>query len=421
MYFNKRSLLVPLASLSTTAGVIILLARWISGNFLLSSPSALISYGFMAGICYTVAIALSFIIIGFFLNRNGYSQSQHKQSFLIMKMQEKLNGMNLKVVQLFYLLTGIEIWLIQLISISVLSTIMLNIPVPITIAIFLIGMLVLDRFISLKGILWLDALFIMMLFSLLIFIPIFYFVQNGASTVYEGIRLYHPYLFYFKNSEILLFYIVIQLAILGQVLVDKSTWYLIAFVKPKKVRRSLFSSGVILALLTLSFTAILMIALYSGSYGEFQILLLTFLYEVQPGFLTFAFLMITLFAIITTLLVEMRATKRFFSTRKPYYYYLIGLMVLLFSLFVSINITILGLIYTFAFIHITMLPFMIILLFVNRTIHKLSWLAILLSIAIGIGVGVQFNLLNGLAVSFTVSCIFQLSLQQANRIPIVDD
>ncbi|CAM5614441.1 Permease OS=Lysinibacillus sphaericus OX=1421 GN=LS41612_05975 PE=4 SV=1 [Lysinibacillus sphaericus] len=130
MYFNKRSLLVPLTSLSTTAGVIILLARWISGNFLLSSPSALISYGFMAGICYTVAIALSFIIIGFFLNRNGYSQSQHKQSFLIMKMQEKLNGMNLKVVQLFYLLTGIEIWLIQLISISVLSTIMLNIPSP---------------------------------------------------------------------------------------------------------------------------------------------------------------------------------------------------------------------------------------------------------------------------------------------------
>ena len=54
-------------------------------------------------------------------------------------------------------------------------------------------------------------------FSLLIFIPIYYFVLNGASTVYEGIRLYHPYLFYFKNSEILLFYVIIQLAVLGQV------------------------------------------------------------------------------------------------------------------------------------------------------------------------------------------------------------
>ncbi|CAM5614401.1 hypothetical protein LSPH24S_00547 [Lysinibacillus sphaericus] len=91
----------------------------------------------------------------------------------------------------------------------------------------------------------------------------------------------------------------------------------------------------ILALLTLSLTAIIMIALYSGSYGEFQILLLTFLYEVQPGFLTFAFVMITLFAIITTLLVEMRATKRFFSTRKPYYYYLIGLMVFIRSICIN--------------------------------------------------------------------------------------
>ena len=44
--------------------------------------------------------------------------------------------MNLKVIRLFYLLTGIEIWLIQLISISVLSEIMLNIPVPITLFFF---------------------------------------------------------------------------------------------------------------------------------------------------------------------------------------------------------------------------------------------------------------------------------------------
>jgi len=421
MYVKKRSLLVPLASLSTTAGVIVLLARWISGNFLLSSPSALISFGFMAGICYTVATAISFIVLGSFLNKSGYAQSQHQQSFLMMKMQEKLSGMNLQVVRLFYLLTGIEIWLIQFISISVLSTIMFNVPVPITLALFLVGMLALDRLLSIKGILWLDTLFIIMLFSLLIFIPIFYFVQNGASTVYEGIRLYHPYLFYFKNSEILLFYVVIQLAILGQVLFDKSTWYLIAFIKPKKVRRSLFSSGVVLALLTLSFTAILMIALYGGSYGQFQILILTFLYEVQPGFLTFAFLMITLLAIVTTLLVEMRATKRFFATRKPYYYYLIGLLVILFSVFISIKITILGVIYSFAFIHITMLPFILLLLFANRTIHKQSWVALLLSMAIGIAVGIQFSFLYGLAISFIVSCLFQFLLQQASRVPQVDD
>jgi len=251
-------------------------------------------------------------------------------------------------------------------------------------------------------------------FSLLIFIPIFYFVQNGASTVYEGIRLYHPYLFYFKNSEILLFYVVLQLAILGQVLFDKSTWFLIAFIKPKKIRRSLFSAGIILALLTLSFTAVLMIALYSGSYGQFQILVLTFLYEVQPGFLTFAFFVFTFLAIVTTLLVEMRATKRFFSTKKPYYYYLIGLILFSFTLFLSIDMTILGVIYIFAFLHITMLPFIIILLFTKRIIHKHSWFAIFLSIIIGVGIGLYFNFLYGLAVSFIISCIAQFLLQTEN-------
>ncbi|KUF29424.1 MULTISPECIES: hypothetical protein [Lysinibacillus] len=408
---KNYSLLVPFASLSTAAGVIILLARWINGNLLLSSPSALISYGFMAGICYTLATAISFIVVSSLLNKRNYKQNQHTQSFLLFTIQQKLSGMNLKVIRLFYLLTSIELWLIQLISISVLSEIMLNIPIPITLFLFLTGMLLLDRIMSVKSILWLEILFIIALFSLLIFIPIYYFVQNGASTVYEGIRLYHPYLFYFKNSEILLFYVIIQLAVLGQVLFDKSTWYLIAFIKPKKIRRSLFSSGVILALLTLSFTAILMIALYSGSFGQFQVLIFTFLYEVQPGFLTFAFLVIVLLAVVTSLLVDMRATKRFFMKKRPYYFYLTGLMVILLTFFLSINLTILGVIYSFAFLHITILPFMLILLFTNRRIHKHSWFVILLSILIGIGVALSFNALYGLATSFMISSIYQLMLQ----------
>ncbi len=408
---KNYSLLVPFASLSTAAGVIILLARWINGNLLLSSPSALISFGFMAGICYTLATAISFIVVSSLLNKRNYKQNQHTQSFLLFTIQQKLSGMNLKVIRLFYLLTSIELWLIQLISISVLSEIMLNIPIPITLFLFLTGMLLLDRIMSVKSILWLEILFIIALFSLLIFIPIYYFVQNGASTVYEGIRLYHPYLFYFKNSEILLFYVIIQLAVLGQVLFDKSTWYLIAFIKPQKIRRSLFSSGVILALLTLSFTAILMIALYSGSFGQFQVLIFTFLYEVQPGFLTFAFLVIVLLAVVTSLLVDMRATKRFFMKKRPYYFYLIGLMVILLTFFLSIDLTILGVIYSFAFLHITILPFMLILLFTNRRIHKHSWFVILLSILIGIGVALSFNALYGLATSFMISSIYQLMLQ----------
>lgn len=154
-----------------------------------------------------------------------------------------------------------------------------------------------------------------------------------------------------------------------------------------------------------------MIALYSGSFGQFQVLIFTFLYEVQPGFLTFAFLVIVLLAIVTTLLVDMRATKRFFVTKRPYYFYLIGLMIILFTCFLSIDLTILGVIYSFAFLHITMLPFMLILLFTNRHIHKHSWLVIFLSIIIGIGIGLSFNTLYGLATSFIISSIYQLMLQ----------
>ncbi len=154
-----------------------------------------------------------------------------------------------------------------------------------------------------------------------------------------------------------------------------------------------------------------MIALYSGSFGQFQVLIFTFLYEVQPGFLTFAFLVIALLAIVTTLLVDLRATKRFFVKKRPYYFYLIGLLGILFTFFLSVDLTILGVIYSFAFLHITMLPFMFILLFTNRHIHKYTWLVILLSIIIGIGVGLIFNALYGLATSMMISSIYLLMLQ----------
>lgn len=86
-------------------------------------------------------------------------------------------------------------------------------------------------------------------------------------------------------------------------------------------------------------------------------------------------------------------------------------MIILFTCFLSIDLTILGVIYSFAFLHITMLPFLLILLFTNRQIHKHSWLVILLSIIIGIGVGLSFNTLYGLATSFMISSIYQLMLQ----------
>ena len=86
-------------------------------------------------------------------------------------------------------------------------------------------------------------------------------------------------------------------------------------------------------------------------------------------------------------------------------------MVILFTCFLSIDLTILGVIYSFAFLHITLLPFMLILLFTNRRIHNHSWLVILLSIIIGIGVGISFNALYGLAASFMISSIYQLMLQ----------
>ncbi|UZM98729.1 hypothetical protein OL548_30705 [Lysinibacillus sp. MHQ-1] len=167
---------------------------------------------------------------------------------------------------------------------------MLTIPVPITLFFIFDGDVTAGpHYVCEKYIVARDFIYYLSIFFTYFLYPFIILSKMGLAPFMKVFAYITLIYFTLKNSEILLFYVIIQLAVLGQVLFDKSTWYLIAFIKPKKVRRSLFSSGVILALLTLSFTAILMIALYSGSFGQFQVLIFTFLYEVQPGFFDICF------------------------------------------------------------------------------------------------------------------------------------
>lgn len=51
--------------LGVSFGVVSLLARWVTGNTILSSPETLIKYGLIGGIGYSLVGALSSILFGF--------------------------------------------------------------------------------------------------------------------------------------------------------------------------------------------------------------------------------------------------------------------------------------------------------------------------------------------------------------------
>ena len=73
-----------------------------------------------------------------------------------------------------------------------------------------------------------------LMFSTMIIIP-FIFVQDGITHVYDGIRLYHPYLLFYENRNGIYFLTAGILIETGRVLISPASWDKAFRIHPKKL------------------------------------------------------------------------------------------------------------------------------------------------------------------------------------------
>lgn len=74
---------------------------------------------------------------------------------------------------------------------------------------------------------------VVLIFSAVIVIPVYFYIQEGVYPVYEGIKLYHPYILYVKNTEAILFIFTAILIGFGQVIIDRASWQRVFIIKKK--------------------------------------------------------------------------------------------------------------------------------------------------------------------------------------------
>lgn len=102
------------------------------------------------------------------------------------------------------------------------------------------------------------------LFAAAILIPVYFFIVKGVEHVYEGIRLYHPYLLVLNNYEGLFFIATGMVVVFEQIFVDQASWQRLYMMEEKKIVPTFLLSGLILATIPLAFSALIMIVIFTG-------------------------------------------------------------------------------------------------------------------------------------------------------------
>ncbi|AIM08420.1 hypothetical protein BACvac02_4865 [Bacillus anthracis] len=82
-----------------------------------------------------------------------------------------------------------------------------------------------------------------LMFSTMIIIPIYFFVQDGITHVYDGIRLYHPYLLFYENINGIYFLSAGILIETGRVLISPASWDKAFRIHPKKSFQLFYYQG----------------------------------------------------------------------------------------------------------------------------------------------------------------------------------
>ncbi|WHZ04402.1 hypothetical protein QNH48_07180 [Neobacillus sp. YX16] len=296
--------------LGVSFGVVSLLARWVTGNTILSSPETLIKYGLFGGIGYSLVGALSLILFGFLAKKVHEKYPNQHTIGDVLRQKLSPNGYWYMIFILF--LTSFYSILIQAMGAGILIHTIFPFPAFIGIFFFLTFCYFIGGVGGMQRLHQLAGVNVTLIFSAVIIIPLFYFIQDGIYPIYDGIKLYHPYLLYVKNTDAIWFIFTAIFVFFGQILVDRATWQRIFILQKDKVRVTFTLTGLIWATIPLALSSLLMIVIFGRSFGDVYTLFIELVDKIQSTVLIVLFVLFCFSAIASAISSELHATTTLF-------------------------------------------------------------------------------------------------------------
>jgi Na+/proline symporter len=294
-YLSFREYVLGAAKIGIGLGVVSILARWVTGNTIFGSPEALVKYGIFGGIGFSLMGAFALIAFGWLGRRvrREFAEGMTIGDY----MRNKLHPFGYWFMIAMLLITSIEGMFVQGMAGGVLLNILFGLPIPLGLLCFFLLCVLFAGIGGIKSIHHFALIQILFTFAAAILIPVYFFVGKGVEHVYNGLRLYHPYLLVANNTEGLFFIVTGLLIGFGQVFVDQATWQRLYMMEDKKVVPTFLLSGLIFSTVPLAFSSLIIIVLFSGGFEDIYSLLFTLVRKIDTMFLLLLFVLCSFGAI----------------------------------------------------------------------------------------------------------------------------
>lgn len=367
-----------------STGMVSLLARWISGNAILSSPESLIKYGLLGGIGYSLAGALSIFLFGILAGpiRDRFPTLETIGDLFHLRLRS--DGYWFMSILIFLL--GFDSLFMQAVGAAVLFNLLFNFPFTLSLSFFFLYCFLVAGLGGMKWIQKFEGISIFFIFSAVILIPLYFFLQEGAYEIYNGIRLYHPYLLFINNHATYLFILTFALVGFGQVITDRSTWQRLYMIEKKKVRITFWSTALVWSTVPIALSAMLLIVLFDGTFNESYSLLFLLINKIKPIFLILLFFLLCFSILSTTIQAELHATtvhfvKHILKSKTPLKtdqtlrresYWVSGIILLLLLIFTHfLDLGLLEFLFFIGSIYVACIPVILIVILSKRTPPRL--------------------------------------------------
>ncbi|MTD30655.1 hypothetical protein [Planomicrobium sp. YIM 101495] len=291
-------------------GVVSLLARWITGNTILSSPETLIQYGLIGGIGYAFMGGLALILFGFVARKISYTFLGKMTIGDVLK--QKLNPFGYWYMMALLISMSIYTLFIQVMGAGLLLHILFPVPLFIGMSIFLFFLFLIGGIGGLYRIHQLAGISVILVFGTIILIPVYSYMQEGVTVIFEGIRLYHPYLLFTTNKESLWFISTGLLIFFGQMITDRATWQRVFVIKKEKVKMVFILTGLIWFTVPIAITSLFLLAISGRSFDNIYSLIFELINILESNMLIFVFILFCFAAILSAASSELHALNSLF-------------------------------------------------------------------------------------------------------------
>ncbi len=235
---KNNSAFTPL-QLGIGTGTVLLLSKWVASISTLALPESIINYGLIAGILYAMIGPFTLILLGILIKkiRSTFPEGESIHDYLSYKLSRK----GYIIVCSFLVLLSIESMFIQTKVASILLNVFFHIPYTLGSFLFITLCTIFVILSNAKLFTKMAIMQTVLMFSTMIIIPIYFFVQDGITHVYDGIRLYHPYLLFYENRNGIYFLTAGILIETGRVLISPASWDKAFRIHPKKIIPTFFT------------------------------------------------------------------------------------------------------------------------------------------------------------------------------------